>query len=539
MKTLCTIILFAPILLFAQTIEDIETPVNPDFLIWQQEHLLNNIDNGDIPYLVNPSFDAYYEIMDNKKSFDLVYDLRIEGLVTPPKSQGSCGACWTFASLGSIESFLLKNSWGTYDFSEQHMRTCHGFIPDAVDLACTGGNPKKAAAYLSRRNGPVDESSAMYNTSVSALCNTTLDPIISVEELILFSNDEATVKQAIIDYGALYTNMRWEDPSYNSVDYTYYYDGSESTTHAVLLCGWNDNKVTAGGTGAWIIKNSWGNTWGESGYFYISYNDTKALSTVAAFPSVDQIYSDEVLYMYDELGWISSTGYSTETAFGLTKFITTSKQEIHSVGIYVNTALTTVNVTIYDSKSGNTLSGILGSTATAQFDFPGYYKIDVLSPFILNSGEDFYIKVEYNTPGYTYPIPFEKFMTDYADPLIEQDVCWISSSGTSWTLMGSTVAGKERDLCIRAYATKITTNINDNINNSNPIIYPNPCSDIVNVDIKDLKGVKVYGIDGKILKEADSNSDLIQLDVSDLPKGIYLLKITTSNEHLIEKLAVK
>ena len=46
----------------------------------------------------------------------------------------------------------------------------------------------------------------------------------------------------------------------------------------VSLIGWDDNKITDGGTGAWLAKNSWGTNFGENGYFYVSYNDVKLIN---------------------------------------------------------------------------------------------------------------------------------------------------------------------------------------------------------------------------------------------------------------------
>lgn len=133
--------------------------------------------------------------------------------------------------------------------------------------------------------------------------------------------DENVIKQAILDHGALFTNMFWDDDNYRSSDYTYYSDQADSlTNHAVLLAGWDDDKVTAGATGAWIIKNSWGTTFGERGYFYISYRDAKINDHVVCWPE-KFAYNDNVkIGDYDDLGWISSWGYSDGLDYGLMRY---------------------------------------------------------------------------------------------------------------------------------------------------------------------------------------------------------------------------
>lgn len=513
--------------------QDIEAPVNPEFIKWHQKKLNGETSSGDIPYYVLPNFNGLIKKASSPKSFDQIYDLRTTGYLTPVKNQGSCGVCWTFAAAGTIESYMLKNGMGTMDFSEQNIRTCHGFVPD-INLACSGGNPKMAAAYFTRTDGPIDETVDAYNTDEYETCTSGLPVQYRVDQFRLFNDTMDIVKQAILDYGALYTNMYNDATYYNSGDYTYYYGGTASTDHAILLSGWDDTKVTAGGTGAWIIKNSWGTSWGENGFFYISYNDTKVLSTVAAYPGISLIETGDKIYMYDELGWIGNTGYSTETGYGLIKFIADGNEQINSVGTYINSEAATVTFDIYDTKSGNTLSGLLASVGPYSCDYPGFYKIDLTTPVTLTTGQDFYIKAEYNTPGYLFPIPYEKFSTDYADPVIEAGVCWISSSGASWTIMGNDVSGKERDLCIRAYTGEISSSIDKGeMDYDDIILSPQPASDYLNVQLKgnyESHELQILSIDSKILKKITTNkSDSHTVFVGDLPAGLYFLQIISNN----------
>jgi C1A family cysteine protease len=90
--------------IFAQ---ETEASTNSEFVKWQQAKLNGEDVCGEIPPPVLP---YYNNTVDYGKDvqFDAVYDLRTQGWLTIPKDQANCGVCWTFTSLGSIESFLLK-----------------------------------------------------------------------------------------------------------------------------------------------------------------------------------------------------------------------------------------------------------------------------------------------------------------------------------------------------------------------------------------------------------------------------------------------
>lgn len=434
--------------------------LNPDFINYhnkiksgtQQFYTAEGHALGKVPSPVLPNFDAFYSSgQHGSTKFPAVYDLRTLNLLTPVKNQSNCGSCWTFATMGSIESYWKKQGLGNYDLSEQNLRTCHGFEYGS----CYGGNGLMSTAYLSRRDGPVLETYDPYDTLSGALCNPGFIPLAYVAEARFLPKDTNIIKQTIIDYGALYADMYWRDSSYNSVNHTYYYNGNGSANHDILLVGWDNNKVTAGGTGAWIIKNSWGTTWGENGYFYISYNDTKVLSSVAYFPSRLAYNQNAFLYMHDNLGWLSEYGFGNSIAYGLlmyaTPIIAPPDLQIKKIGLYINTAGTTVDVEIYDDFTGNVLSGLMCSLLNQVCNFPGYYTLTLPFPVTVGPPQnDVYIKVKYNTPGNNFPIPAETPITGYANPVIDADVCWISGNGVAWTKIGNNTA-INADLCIRAY----------------------------------------------------------------------------------------
>lgn len=405
---------------------------------------------GLIPSTFEPDFSAYYSQTANLKSvqsFPAVYDMRTNGKITPVKNQGQCGSCWLFPTMGSIESNWKVQGLGEFDLSEDNLKNCHGFDY----LPCEGGSRAMAVSYLTRSTGPFLESQDPY-TAASAGCPSGLTPVAYVSDARFLPKNKNAIKQALMDYGAIYNTFRWEAASYNSADYTYYYNGtSTELNHAVLIVGWDDNKVTAGGTGAWIIKNSWGASWGQSGFFYISYNDTKATSDATYYPIRTDYDANAKISCYDQLGMTTSMGYGSSTGYGMVKYIPAGNEQITKVGTWVPASNAKVTIEIYNTFSGTTLSASLGSIPQKTCALPGYYTFDLPTPINVTAGDDYFIKIKYYTPGTTFPIPVESKISGYTGNVVtEAGKCWISSAGYSWTAVGSNTS-KKYDVCIKSY----------------------------------------------------------------------------------------
>ena len=284
------IIVFLLNLLCAQSNEPQVAPTNPDFVKYQEDkkkgliHKINSegYSNGIIPHPTDYKID----IPRNYKVATLParYDLRDDSFVTPVEDQGQCGSCWIFASIGSIESYWKKLGLGSFDLSEKNAATENGFEGDP----CDGGNAKQLTPYLIRGDGPISEADDQYDLG-KTLYSPSSNPQGIVTEARFLPNDRDVIKQSITDHGGIYSSFWWFgefNTHYNNVNDTYFYSSNPTDTtdagHAIVLVGWDDNMITAGGTGAWIVKNSWGNGFGENGYFYISYQDVFLHSGIVA-----------------------------------------------------------------------------------------------------------------------------------------------------------------------------------------------------------------------------------------------------------------
>jgi cathepsin L len=245
------------------------------------------------------------------------FDWRKVGGVTGVRNQ-QCGNCWAYASMGALEaSYLIRNSW-TIDGSEQHIVSC------AVDKqgndagTCTGGWHEGVFDYMIS-NGVATEASAP-DTGTDGICNANLPApyravawgYVQTPPIATGFEDSApptvdALKQALCEHGPLaagvlvtsqfqaYANGVFNEnlkpaaltPVDSSTGKKYH-----NINHDVLLIGWNDTK------GAWLIKNSWGTGWGETGgfgsdggYMWIAYGHNNIGHGAAWVMARNNLYS--------------------------------------------------------------------------------------------------------------------------------------------------------------------------------------------------------------------------------------------------------
>lgn len=437
--------IFSSHLLFSQGKKN---NLNPDFIKALSQE--NTEESGAIPFPVNLGYDAYQ----NKSVSDFpdYFDLRDLGVLPPVKSQSS-GGCWAYSSMSTVESRMLVLGQGLYDLSDNNLKYCHGFF----DSRSTNGNAWMATAYFARQSGPLLEEQDPHpgGTSQPGVdCPVGEAPAFFVRDSRYPPGDMATIKQLVMDIGSIWSLIYYNSNYFNGTDDTYFYGGSHAVNHVLNIVGWDDHKVTAGGTGAWICQNTYGPNWGENGFVYVSYNDSQFLIYNAYFPTFDTYNEDSRVLLYDELGNYDSYGYGSEEGYALVKYPIYENLYINQVGTYAMAYGTQIEIEIFGDFDETTgvLSNSLGSVSSKTTDHPGYYTFDVDNEFRVFSGDEIYLKVKYNTPSYDWPIPIELYIDTYSDPYIESGVSWISATGSSgsWEAIGANTANNF-DLCINVY----------------------------------------------------------------------------------------
>lgn len=229
--------------------------------------------------------------------------------VTPVKDQGSCGGCWAFAGIGALEA-MIKIYWGyEYDFSEQQILSCatpgHG---------CSGGWYSTVWSHI-RDNGAVLEECMPYQANDTAPCvEATCSKYATVDYWEDVPNNVEAIKDALMSYGPVATTFTVYDDFDAYAGGCYEHTGYDPINHAVLIVGWDDDMCA--GSGAWLVKNSWGTDWGKSGYFWIKYGSCRIGSysqIVHHYEGSEIAYMDQRLYdvqgdnLVDPGEWVTLT----------------------------------------------------------------------------------------------------------------------------------------------------------------------------------------------------------------------------------------
>jgi C1A family cysteine protease len=368
-------------------------------------------------------------------------DWREQGRVTPIKNQGSCGACYIFAALANFESRLLMDGDTVYDFSENNVKECewHG-------LRCEGGNFWMVANFLTAY-GTVMESCDLYQSYNSYTCKDTCDYIKTLLDWRIISGtatpDPEILKSYLYTYGPIYVAIyagysdNW-DKEFARYDgsYVLHYDCPEwkQLNHAVTIVGWDDTLSYEGGQGAWIVKNSWGTSWGgtcdygtERGYFYIAYGSAK-IGQEAAFIYDWQDYNpSEVVLHHDKGGWFGlSTGFpGTTTDWGMSGFTPPGNGMLERVEFWALDEYTDVDVYVYDDYSGGTASNLLASELDHTFEHAGYHSIVLSEPLCIEAGNDIYVALKITAAHIEFPFSVDKT----SDP---SGKCYRSPNGNTW-----------------------------------------------------------------------------------------------------------
>ncbi|WP_292472757.1 C1 family peptidase [Methanosphaera sp.] len=386
------------------------------------------------------------------------FSLLDSGLVSTIKNQGDGGNCWAFASIASLESAVIKaiydmNSSGLIytneeyadilellnnnvslpvliDFSEENMKNLAAlYSPYGWNWSTNdGGNEKLAIGYLTSWLGPVYDEEDRYtgNSILSPL----LSSLMHIQNILYLNRDNFTdndmIKSAIMKYGAAYASLGMRTKTDPIIGKYVYNDNNASCNHAVTIIGWDDDIdiPNAPGKGAWIAKNSWNETWGNGGYFYLSYYDVSAFKPGTYKGAFVFVLNDTIKYDKNYQYDLAVTDYffnETDTVWYKNIFNATDNEYLSAVSTYFekpsNWDLSVyVNDVLKLSKSG--------------FSNPGYWTIDLLEYIPLSVGDIFEVVFKINVTGDAgFPIS-EKVSLN--NEFYKEAISFVSYDGVNW-----------------------------------------------------------------------------------------------------------
>jgi len=380
----------------------------------------------------------------------------------------SWGTCWIFGTTAAMESNLtVTGNWaaadmvGEADLAEYHLDKFSGFTRKGMDgdeipsnswftgqgppfpgsntdeplatrthglIVHLGGDYRIATAYLVN-HGAVNETlnteiiEGDYPAKRVKFGYSDTDGIPKCDDSYVYfiprhiewhtlsgtdAEKRQRIKQAVISYGSVGTCMYWGGGFYSEGTHYQPVDDENLPNHAVAIVGWDDDKATqAEFNGAWLCRNSWGDSWGEygDGHFWISYYDKHTARHPemggVTFRDVDKV-SFDAIYSHSLHGWQYDTSGDPAIAAAANRFVAEQSERLKSVGFYTIAEDVSYTVRIHrDDLSSAAVTQISGTMAR-----PGFHKVELDDVVVLDTGQVFFIAMEVDKGGHAFDASF-------------------------------------------------------------------------------------------------------------------------------------
>ncbi|XP_049821346.1 procathepsin L-like [Aethina tumida] len=216
------------------------------------------------------------EVFKPTKSAPSSIDWRATGAVTPVKDQGSCGSCWSFSATGALEGQNQIQNGKLVSLSEQNLVDCSSSYGN---YGCNGGLMVAAFEYV-RDHGIESEAAYPYTGRDGSCKYDSSKSVLTVSGYTEISEgDEDDLVEAIGTVGpiAVAIDATNELQFYSSGIFTDNTCSEYALNHGVLAVGYGSDNI--------IVKNSWGTSWGESGYVRFKRGSNLCgIASMASYP---------------------------------------------------------------------------------------------------------------------------------------------------------------------------------------------------------------------------------------------------------------
>lgn len=240
-----------------------------------------------------------------------------------------------------------------------------------------------------------------------------------------------------------------------------------------MIVGWDDDfpkenfNMDLEGDGAFICTNSWGEDFGDQGYFYVSYYDTNIGVHNIVYTGIEPTDNYDKIYQSDLCGWVGQIGYGKDTAWFANAYRTEEREELAAAGFYATGPDTEYKIYVaryLPDKDGSDAAGkdrfsqdhglesaLNRRTLLAEgvLEYSGYYTIPFDQKIVLDQGEKFAIIVEIKTPDTVHPVAIEYDAGDgIAQVTMADGEGYLSHNGSLWEHVEET---QKCNLCLKVY----------------------------------------------------------------------------------------
>ncbi len=412
------------------------------------------------------------------------FDLRDEGRLTSVKDQGQYGLCWSFASTASMESNILTKklsnatsdnldlsesggAWFSCNGTPYKSDSTYGDHRNDPSNGADGGTAENAAESISSGYGAYPEELVKYEdieNGYSEALRYYSD--YKFKDYSKLSEDVNLIKQRLMEKGAMYyvyacfmeNYYTTEDGICTYSDNGTSVEGSEQIgSHAVTLIGWDDNfskdnfHPDAGvkSNGAWLCKNSWGEEWGNDGYFFVSYESVVLefgqfeMQDKDSFDTIHQHQTSSDQYLFGGDDAENPQYFSSANVF-----TAKTTEELKQI-CYSNAVSSNVNAKIYklDKDYKSPVDGKLLAEFDSNVEYAGTHCLDVPGNITFNEGDIFSVVIE----GEALITNF-RYEDDYHSTNDKAGKSYFSDNGTDWTDVAD--FSQASYAAIKAYTTK-------------------------------------------------------------------------------------
>ncbi|GAB5372392.1 hypothetical protein AAMO2058_001661200 [Amorphochlora amoebiformis] len=208
-------------------------------------------------------------------------DWRTKNVVTPVKNQGGCGSCWAFSAAETMESHLAIATGKLLELSEQQLVACSTNPKDCGGTGGCDGSVQPLAFDYVQTVGITTEKSYPYEGITGTCKPNSIKPVVNITgQVDLPTNNYTALMEAVAMVGPVAISL-----DAGGLPWQLYGGGvltgdcGSDIDHAVQLVGYG----TENGKDYWLVRNSWGQGWGEGGYIKL-YRDPNAACAQDATP---------------------------------------------------------------------------------------------------------------------------------------------------------------------------------------------------------------------------------------------------------------